>query len=33
MLALPAAVLHTLFGGLQKGRRDPWLSCAATDAG
>jgi hypothetical protein len=25
-LALLAAVLHALFGALQKGRHDPWLS-------
>ena len=33
MLALPAAVLHALFGALQNGRHDPWLSRAAVDAG
>lgn len=27
-----AAVLHALFGALQKGRHDPWLSRAAIDA-
>ena len=32
MLALLAAVLHALFGALQKGRHDPWLSRAAIDA-
>ncbi|MGV8987072.1 MAG: EamA family transporter [Cypionkella sp.] len=31
-LALLAAVLHALFGALQKGRDDPWLSRAAIDA-
>jgi drug/metabolite transporter (DMT)-like permease len=31
-LALMAAVLHALFGALQKGRHDPWLSRAAIDA-
>lgn len=31
-LALFAAVLHALFGALQKGRHDPWLSRAAIDA-
>ncbi|MEH7827268.1 EamA family transporter [Gemmobacter denitrificans] len=31
-LALGAAVLHALFGALQKGRHDPWLSRAAIDA-
>ena len=31
-LALVAAVLHALFGALQKGRHDPWLSRAAIDA-
>ena len=31
-LALAAAVLHALFGALQKGRHDPWLSRAAIDA-
>lgn len=31
-LALVAAVLHALFGALQKGRADPWLSRAAIDA-
>jgi drug/metabolite transporter (DMT)-like permease len=30
-LALFAAVLHALFGALQKGRHDPWLSRAAID--
>ena len=30
-LALAAAVLHALFGALQKGRHDPWLSRAAID--
>lgn len=32
MLALLAAVLHALFGALQKGLHDPWLSRAAIDA-
>jgi drug/metabolite transporter (DMT)-like permease len=32
MLALMAAVLHALFGALQKGRHDPWSSRAAIDA-
>ena len=27
-----AAILHALFGALQKGRHDPWLSRAAIDA-
>ncbi|WP_151720122.1 DMT family transporter [Gemmobacter serpentinus] len=31
-LAMAAAVLHALFGALQKGRHDPWLSRAAIDA-
>lgn len=31
-LALGAAFLHALFGALQKGRHDPWLSRAAIDA-
>ena len=31
MLALGAAVLHAIFGALQKGRADPWLSRAAID--
>lgn len=31
-LALLAAVLHALFGALQKGRHDPWTSRAAIDA-
>ena len=31
VLALFAAVLHALFGALQKGRHDPWLSRAAID--
>ena len=30
-LALMAALLHALFGALQKGRHDPWLSRAAID--
>ena len=32
-LALLAALLHALFGALQKGRFDPWTSRAAIDAG
>lgn len=32
LLALAAAVLHAIFGALQKGRHDPWLSRAAIDA-
>lgn len=31
-LALMAAVLHAVFGALQKGRDDPWLARAAIDA-
>ncbi|GAB4293455.1 MAG: DMT family transporter [Roseovarius sp.] len=31
MLALMAAFLHAVFGALQKGRHDPWLSRAAID--
>lgn len=31
-LALGSAVLHALFGALQKGRHDPWLSRGAIDA-
>jgi drug/metabolite transporter (DMT)-like permease len=31
-LALAAAVLHAVFGALQKGRDDPWLARAAIDA-
>ncbi|MGD9917571.1 MAG: EamA family transporter [Paenirhodobacter sp.] len=31
-LALLAAFLHALFGALQKGRHDPWVSRAAIDA-
>ena len=30
-LALMAAFLHALFGALQKGRHDPWMSRAAID--
>jgi len=30
-LALTAALLHAIFGALQKGRHDPWLSRAAID--
>jgi drug/metabolite transporter (DMT)-like permease len=32
VLALLAAVLHAVFGALQKGRFDPWLSRGAIDA-
>ncbi|GGD35706.1 DMT family transporter [Sinisalibacter lacisalsi] len=32
VLALMAALLHALFGALQKGRHDPWLSRGAIDA-
>jgi len=32
VLALLAAVLHAVFGALQKGRHDPWLSRGAIDA-
>lgn len=32
VLALIAAFLHALFGALQKGRHDPWLSRGAIDA-
>lgn len=31
-LALMAAFLHAVFGALQKGRHDPWISRAAIDA-
>lgn len=31
-LALTAAVLHAVFGALQKGRYDPWLTRGAIDA-
>ncbi|MCL3882294.1 EamA family transporter [Marivita sp. GX14005] len=31
-LALSAALLHAIFGALQKGRHDPWLSRGAIDA-
>ena len=31
LLALSAAVLHAVFGALQKGRHDPWLSRGAID--
>lgn len=31
-LAIMAAFLHALFGALQKGRHDPWISRAAIDA-
>ncbi|MEM6342012.1 MAG: EamA family transporter [Pseudomonadota bacterium] len=32
ILALTAAFLHAVFGALQKGRHDPWLSRGAIDA-
>lgn len=32
MLAISAAFLHAVFGALQKGRHDPWISRAAIDA-
>ncbi|QBF32728.1 EamA family transporter [Thalassococcus sp. S3] len=32
LLALLAALLHAVFGALQKGRHDPWLSRGAIDA-
>ncbi|ETX27112.1 EamA family transporter [Roseivivax isoporae] len=32
VLALTAAFLHAVFGALQKGRHDPWLSRGAIDA-
>lgn len=32
MLAIWAAFLHAVFGALQKGRHDPWVSRAAIDA-
>ena len=31
MLALLAAFLHAVFGALQKGRHDPWVSRTAID--
>ncbi|MEM7319413.1 MAG: multidrug transporter, partial [Pseudomonadota bacterium] len=31
-LAIMAAFLHAVFGALQKGRHDPWLSRGAIDA-
>ena len=31
MMALSAALLHAIFGALQKGRHDPWISRAAID--
>lgn len=31
VLALLAAILHALFGALQKGRHDPWLTRGAID--
>jgi len=32
VLALAAACLHAVFGALQKGRHDPWLSRGVIDA-
>ncbi|WP_424971309.1 EamA family transporter [Dinoroseobacter sp. S76] len=32
ILALTAALLHAIFGALQKGRHDPWLSRGAIDS-
>lgn len=32
LFALAAAILHAIFGALQKGRHDPWLSRAAIDS-
>ena len=32
-LALMSAVSHALFGALQKGKHDPWISRGAIDAG
>nr|WP_214649998.1 EamA family transporter [Palleronia pontilimi] len=32
ILALTAAILHAVFGALQKGRHDPWISRMAIDA-
>jgi hypothetical protein len=32
VLALQAAFLHAVFGALQKGRYDPWLTRGAIDA-
>ncbi|AUH33930.1 EamA family transporter [Paracoccus tegillarcae] len=32
ILAISAAFLHAVFGALQKGRHDPWISRAAIDA-
>ena len=32
LLALLAAFLHAVFGALQKGRHDPWLTRGAIDA-
>ena len=31
-LAIMAALLHAVFGALQKGRHDPWLTRGAIDA-
>ena len=30
-LALMSALMHAIFGALQKGRHDPWLSRGAID--
>lgn len=32
LLAIAAAILHAVFGALQKGRHDPWLTRGAIDA-
>lgn len=32
LLAIAAAILHAMFGALQKGRHDPWLTRGAIDA-
>ncbi|MGY3439443.1 EamA family transporter [Marinovum sp. KMM 9879] len=32
ILAISAAILHAIFGAMQKGRHDPWLSRGAIDA-
>lgn len=33
VLAITAAMLHAVFGAMQKGRHDPWISRGAMDAG
>ena len=33
VLAISAAFLHAVFGALQKGRHDPWLTRGAIDFG